>query len=109
MSDTVEVLAAAQVAGPELDDIEHQLHQWGLRSSTRQLPARRGIAEFSWLVLLVVPAELMVRVMLERLGDEAYQALRSVGHNFQLFTPAGSVRLASTMARAIRREKRSSP
>jgi hypothetical protein len=77
-ADEVEILASAQANAVDLDVMAAQLREWGLRSSTRRLPARRGVAEFSWLVLLTIPAEMFVQRLLEDLGDQAYERMRAL-------------------------------
>jgi hypothetical protein len=76
MSEQVVVYAQPDLTEDELSDLEAAVRDLGLEPSTRVLPARRGVVEASWLVLIAFPAQVMLRSTLDRLGSEAYDALK---------------------------------
>jgi hypothetical protein len=75
MNDDVDVFVSARLAPTEIDDITAELRDWGVQARIRRMPSRRG-AEFTWLLLLTVPAEIMVKTMLEQMGVHAYKRLQ---------------------------------
>jgi hypothetical protein len=78
MSADVEILASTALDAGDLSEIEDQVRQWGLGTRTSRMPPRRGAAELSWLLLMTIPAEVVAKSMLEKLGTELYQGLRGI-------------------------------
>ncbi len=76
MSGQVEILATSAVTPDDLADLASEVRNWGVEPLVRRMPARRGAAELSWLVLLTIPAEVIAKTMLERFAADAYTGLR---------------------------------
>ncbi len=76
MADDIEILAAPGVATTDLADLKSEMGRWGSEPVVRRLPPRRGGAEWAWLVVLTIPAEVVAKAMLEHLGADAYAGLR---------------------------------
>lgn len=78
MAAEVDVLASEALRPDELDGLAAELTAWGLAPRMLRMPRRRGAAELSWLLMLSIPAEIMAKVLLERLGAELYDGLRTL-------------------------------
>ncbi|MFI5896609.1 hypothetical protein ACIA5D_41570 [Actinoplanes sp. NPDC051513] len=76
MTDNIELFVNPGLAPDEVADIRAELRDWGWEPAVRRMPPRRGAAEFTWLLLLTVPAEIIVKTMLEQAGRQAFETLR---------------------------------
>ncbi|GAA0492671.1 hypothetical protein Ade02nite_69380 [Paractinoplanes deccanensis] len=76
MTDDVELFVSSRLRPDEVAGIRAELRDWGWEPQVLRMPARRGAAEFTWLLLLTVPAEIFVKTVLEQLGKQAYESLR---------------------------------
>jgi len=75
MSAAVQVYAQPDVPADELSDLEAGLRELGLDPATRVLSPRRGV-EITWMVLIAFPAQALLAATMDRLGTEAYDALK---------------------------------
>ena len=76
MTDEVDLLVGPGLDPAEVTDIRAELAEWGLAPRVRRMPTRRG-AEIAWSILLTLPAEIVVKTMLEHLGVRIYQELQT--------------------------------
>jgi hypothetical protein len=77
MAGEVEIVASPSLTTAELAEVEGDLRGWGIPIRTSRMPARRG-AELTWLLLMAIPAEVVAKAMLEKLGADVYQNLRGL-------------------------------
>ena len=75
MSAAVQVYAQQGVSADELAEVETALRELGLEPSSRVMPTRRGV-EITWMVLIAFPAQALLSSTMDRLGAEAYEALK---------------------------------
>jgi hypothetical protein len=76
MNDDVDVFVSARLDPAEIDAVKTELREWGVQPRIRRMPSTRGAAEFTWLLLLTIPAEIIVKTMLEQMGVQAYKTLQ---------------------------------
>jgi hypothetical protein len=77
MSQEVEIIASAALSSADISEIESEVRGWGLDPYTRRMPPRRG-AELSWLLMMAIPAEILAKAVLEKVGADAYEGLRGL-------------------------------
>ncbi|MFC7275772.1 hypothetical protein ACFQS1_17420 [Paractinoplanes rhizophilus] len=76
MTDDVELFVHPGLGPDQVADIRAELRDWGWEPAVRRMPPRRGAADFTWMLLLTVPAEIFVKTMLEQAGRQAFESLR---------------------------------
>jgi hypothetical protein len=77
MSDDVDVFVSARLDREEIAELEADLRHWGVAPHVRRMPTMRG-TELTWLLLLTIPAEIIVKTLLEQLGVQVVHSLRGV-------------------------------
>jgi hypothetical protein len=77
MSNEVEIIASAALSSADISEIESEVRGWGLDPYTRRMPPRRG-AELSWLLMMAIPAEILAKAVLEKVGADVYEGLRGL-------------------------------
>jgi hypothetical protein len=77
MSDDVDVFVSARLDRAEIAELEAELRQWGVAPHVRRMPAMRG-TELTWLLLLTIPTEIVVKALAEQLGVQVARSLRGV-------------------------------
>jgi hypothetical protein len=77
MSNEVEIIASAALSAADISEIESEVRGWGLDPYTRRMPPRRG-TELSWLLMMAIPAEILAKAVLEKVGADVYEGLRGL-------------------------------